>query len=117
MEQLTPYQTSRAAAATLPERISLHLTNEEWRQLTALILDESHTALNIADKYMRALLFPLLKQVYIKLHNKLHSLKISNNTLTLTLPEASVLNTTLVELNSQAYLVVQIIAYIDQKLT
>ena len=101
----------------MPDKIAINLTDSEWRMLTTHVLGESEQAWKIQDKYMKALLYPLLRAVYIKLHNKLHSLKISKNTLTLTLPEASVLSSALLELNSDNYLIVSITGYIDQKLT
>jgi len=99
------------------DKITLHLTRDEWQHLAAMVLAVSTSAWKIEDKYMKALLYPLLKQVYVKLHNKMHSLKLAKNPLPLTLPEASVLNGALLELNSNSYLVVQITACIDQKLT
>ena len=98
-------------------KISLHLTKTEWQHLAAWLLTESTYAERIEDKYMKALLYPLLKQVYIKLHNKLHSLQQSKNRLNLTHPEASVLATTLLESYSDNYLSVSITGIIDQKLT
>ena len=97
--------------------ITLHLSRSEWQQLTALVLNESSYAEKIEDKYMKALLYPMLKQVYIKLHNKLHSLNERKNSLRLTLPEASVLGSALLDLESESYLVLQITGLIDQKLT
>ena len=98
-------------------KITLHLSREEWQNLAACLLTESTHAAQFEDKYMRALMWPLLKQVYIKLHNRLHSLKEKKNSLSLTLPEASVMATTLLELYSDHYLVVTIVGIIDQKLT
>ena len=98
-------------------KISLHLTRREWVELTGIVLTESDSAMRIEDKYMKAILYYLLRQVYMKLHNKLHSLKEKKNLLSLTLPEASVLNTALLELNSDNYLVIEITGIIDQKLT
>jgi len=66
---------------------------------------------------MKALMYPLLKQVYIKLHNKLHSLREAKNRLSLTLPEASITATTLQALDEIHYLQVDIVGFIDQKLT
>jgi len=111
--QQAPIQQS----APLPDKIAISLTSDEWRMLTTHVLGESENAWKIQDKYMKALLYPLLRAVYIKLHNKLHSLKLSKNTLNLTLPEASVLASALLELNSDNYLIVSITGYIDQKLT
>ena len=99
------------------DKITLHLTRPEWQQLAAWMLTESTHAEKIEDKYMRAILYPLLKAVYIKLHNKLHSLDLAKNRLNLSLPEASVLATTLLEIDSNSYLVIQITGLIDQKLT
>jgi len=98
-------------------KITLLLTKTEWQHLTVWLLTESTHAERMDDKYMKALLFPLLKQVYVKLHNRLHSLKDAKNRLTITLPEASVLATTLLECYSDHYLCVSIIGIIDQKLT
>jgi DNA-binding CsgD family transcriptional regulator len=110
-------QTPIRQGAPLPEKITISLTGDEWRMLTTCVLGESENAWKIQDKYMKALLYPLLRAVYIKLHNKLHSLKVSKNTLNLSLPEASVLASALLELNSDNYLIVTITGYIDQKLT
>ena len=117
MEEITLYQTNQANPVNLPLKISLHLSRPEWQQFLSIVLKEAVAAERIEEKYMRCLLYPLLKQVYMKLHNKLHSLKAENNLLTLTPPEASVLNTALLELNSENYLIIRIIGLIDQKLT
>jgi len=120
MEDITLYQTnavSQANPVNLPDKIALRLSRQEWQQLLAIVLKEAVNAERIDDKYMRCLLYPLLKQVYMKLHNKLHSLKQVNNRFNLTLPEASVLCTALLELNSDNYLIIQITGLIDQKLT
>ena len=98
-------------------KITLQLTKNEWQHLAAWLLTESTHAEHINDKYMKALLYPLLKQVYIKLHNRLHSLRHDKNRLNLTLPEASVLATTLMEGYFDNYLAVSITGIIDQKLT
>ena len=116
MEGITLYQTE-TEPANLPDKIALHLSRSEWQQFLAIVLKEAVAAEHIEEKYMRCLLYPLLKQVYMKLHNKIHSLKPTNNRLNLTLPEASVLNSALLELNSNNYLVISIINTIDQKLT
>jgi len=117
MSNITVYQTNDPDPVNLPDKIALHLSREEWRQFLAIVLDQAVSAQHIKDKYMRGLIAPLLKTVYMKLHNKSHSLKVLDNRLNLTLPEASVLNTALLELNSENYLLVQIIGIIDQKLT
>lgn len=117
MESITLYQTPQAAPVNLPDKIALHLSRQEWQQFLAIVLREAVAAERIEEKYMRCLLYPLLKQVYMKLHNKLHSLKPTNNRINLTLPEASVLNTALLELSTDNYLVIQITSLIDQKLT
>jgi hypothetical protein len=98
-------------------KITIHLTKSEWQNLAAWLLTESTHAERIEDKYMKALLYPLLKQVYVKRHNRLHSLQHTKNRLNLTLPEASVLATTLLESYSDHYLCVSITGIIDQKLT
>ncbi|MDO9255430.1 MAG: hypothetical protein Q7U54_07960 [Bacteroidales bacterium] len=98
-------------------KITLHLTKSEWQQLAATVLTESANSEHIEDKYMKAILSPLLKQVYVKLHNKLHSLDWAKNRLNLTLPEASVLGSALLELNSNSYIITSITGIIDQKLT
>lgn len=98
-------------------KITLHLSKTEWQQLTSVVLEQSGEVRNTDDKYMKAILFNTLLQVYIKLHNKLHGLKSDNNRLNLTYPEASVLAMTLLELKSDNYLVVSVTGIIDQKLT
>ena len=117
MEEITLYQTNPANPVNLPLKVSMHLSRQEWQQFLGIVLKEAVAAERIEEKYMRCLLYPLLKQVYMKLHNKLHSLKPTNNRINLTLPEASVLNTALLELNSDNYLIIQITGLIDQKLT
>ncbi len=98
-------------------KITLHLTPFEWRQLAATVLEQSSEVRNTSDKFMKAILFHTLLQVYVKLHNKLHSLQPENNRLNLTYPEASVLALTLLEINSEDYLIINITGKIDQKLT
>lgn len=98
-------------------KLTLHLSPFEWKQLTATVLEQSGEVRNTEDKYMKAILFHTLLQVYVKLHNKLHSLMPENNRLNLTYPEASVLNLTLLELNSDNYMIINITGLIDQKLT
>ena len=126
MENQTEYTVQKSTArlianqeqeAPLLPSIKLVLDRQDWTQLTALVLKETVNAQNIGDKYMKAILHPLLKQIYVKLHNKLHSLKGERNNLSLSLPEASVLNSALLELNTTNYLVISIINTIDQKLT
>ena len=85
--------------------------------LASIVCSESIFASEIEDKYMKAILYPLLKQVYVKLHNKLHSLTVKKNTLSLTLPEASALGLALLESNNTSYLITQVTSLIDQKLT
>lgn len=117
MSEITLFKFNDPDPVNLPDKIALHLSRDEWRQFLSIVLEQAVAAQQIKDKYMRALIAPLLKTVYMKLHNKSHSLKPADNRLNLTLPEASVLNTALLELNSENYLVIQIIGIIDQKLT
>lgn len=98
------------------DRIKINLNASEWQELTS-ILQSTTLEKGSRIKYMEAIFYPLLKQVFIKLHNKLHSLKERKNTLSLTLPEASVLGMSLLERNDNSYLIVQITSEIDQKLT
>lgn len=98
-------------------KIALQLSPNEWRKLTAIVLQQSDEVRRSADKYMRAVLYYTLLQVYVKLHNRLHSLKPERNRLNLTYPEASVLAMTLLELNSHDYSIIYITSQIDQKLT
>ena len=98
-------------------KITIHLTYSEWQMLASIVCSESIFASEIEDKYMKAILYPLLKQVYVKLHNKLHSLTVKKNTLSLTLPEASALGLALLESNNTSYLITQVTSLIDQKLT
>ena len=98
-------------------KITLQLSPFEWKKLTATVLDQSDEVRRTEDKYMKAILFHTLLQVYVKLHNKLHSLQPERNRLNLTYPEASVLAMTLLELNSDDYLIVSVTGQIDQKLT
>jgi hypothetical protein len=73
-------------------RISIKLTRKEWTGLTGLVLSESANMKNIDDRYYRALMEHLLRTVYVKLHNKLHSLKESKNALSLNQSEAAAFN-------------------------
>ncbi|MFZ4545946.1 MAG: hypothetical protein ACOYN4_00845 [Bacteroidales bacterium] len=98
-------------------KITLHLSYSEWQMLAAIVCSESIFASEIEDKYMKAILYPLLKQVYVKLHNKLHSLNVKKNSLNLTLPEASALGLTLLESSVTSYLITHVTSLIDQKLT
>lgn len=98
------------------DKITLKLTSKEWIQLTGQVLAMSVDAERTQDKYMRSILHPLLKQVYVKLHNKMHSLR-AKNSLNLTVPEAATLGIALMESDSMAALVIEVIGYIDQKLT
>lgn len=113
----TNHPATLQADTMLPAGIKITLNRQDWTQLTAIVLKETVNAQGISDKYMRAILYPLLKQVYVKLHNKLHSLKSEKNSITLSVPEASVLNSALLELDTENYLVIQIISIIDKKLT
>ena len=99
------------------DKITLKLTSKDWLQLTALVLAGSASAQKSDDKYMRAILHPTLRQVYIKLHNRMHSLKAAKNSLNLTLPEAATLSLALQERDSLDVLIVGIVNEIDQKLT
>lgn len=99
------------------DKITLKLTNKDWLQLTAIVLKASGAAEYIPDKYLKAICANLLKAVYIKLHNKMHSLKPKNNSLSLTLPEAANLAGTLGETDTVNVLVVEIIGIIDRSLT
>ncbi len=74
--------------------IKIKLSSKEWTGLTALVLQESVKLKNIDDRYFRSLMEPLMMEVYKKLHNKLHSLKESKNTLSLTIPEGAAFNLT-----------------------
>lgn len=74
------------------EKISIKLTRKEWIGLTAIVLRESNQVKLIEDRYFKAMLEPLLREVYKKLHNKLHSLKEAKNALILSIPEAASFN-------------------------
>jgi len=99
------------------KKLTIHLNKSEWTQLTAAVLEQSGEVRNTEDKYLKAILFHTLLQVYVKLHNKLHSLHSESNRLNLTYPEASVLAMTLLEMNSDNYMIVNLTSFIDQKLT
>ena len=104
------------------EKISIKLTRKEWTGLTALVLAESSKLKSLEDRYYRALVEHLLKQTYIRLHNKLHSLNESKNTLTITLPEAAAFNMVFADEDYQASnsfsnaIIVSITSHIDKKL-
>ncbi len=74
------------------DKISIKLTRNEWTSLTILVLRESAKLKVIEDRYFRALVEHLFLQVYIRLHNKMHSLKEVKNGLILTIPEAAAFN-------------------------
>lgn len=119
MEDLVRYENRQLAIVTtpLPDKVTLELTRGEWQELTNKVNWEHTDACKIPNKYKRAIVLPLIKAVFVKLHNKLHSLKDNKNKLNLTLPEASVLATALLKLGTENYLTVTIIGVIDQKLT
>lgn len=96
------------------DKISLKLTSKDWMQLTAIVLKMCNQP--DGDKYERAMIGGLTRQVYIKLHNKLHSLK-PKNSLSLTVPEAAALGIGLVEMDTLNIVVVQALNLIDAKLT
>lgn len=98
------------------DKITLKLTNKDWLQLTGIVLALSTSSGDIEDKYLRAMRHTLLRQVYIKLHNRMHSLK-PNNSLRLTIPEASALVQGLQEESGNGLLVIEVISAIDRKLT
>lgn len=94
-------------------KIRLKIDKATWQLLTGLILqfpDQSD------DKYHKAIHSTLLKQIYIKLHNKLHSLNKLNN-LSLTYAEAAVLVIFLNKFDDCNAEIINIIGIIDQKLT
>lgn len=96
-------------------KITIKLDGAEWVELTNMVLrDSTDMEATTTDKYMRAILLTLLKQVYVKLHNKLHSLKAKNN-LTLTPAEAATLVLSLE--GRYDYMSISITGQIDQKLT
>lgn len=116
MEEITLYEeTEFAPSPTQP--IKIDLTRGDWMGLMRQVYSLNRDAYRIKDKYMKALICPLLMSVYVRMHNKQHSLRPKGNKLSLSHPEASVLNTALLELNSESYLIVRIIGIIDQKLT
>ena len=112
-----PNQGNQSLQVYTLNKVSLQLDREEWKQLMKIVIDQCDQAQHITDKYMKAILLPVLKQIYKNMVVKLHNLKERKNNLNLSLPEASVLVTALLELNSESYLVIEIIRIIDQKLT
>ena len=101
------------------EKVKLKLNGDEWRELAGLVLGICATRRDSrgSDKYMEAIFDPLLKQVYVKLHNKLHSLQERKNVLTLSFPEAGVLGLLLGKVDSENYLIYEIVGVIDQKIS
>lgn len=117
MNDLITYNPDYEITLTTP--IKVELTKAEWELLTQKIYFINRDAFRIKDKYMKALICPLLISVYVRMHNKKHSLKPKGNKLSLSHPEASVLATALLEANSEGinYLVTRVTGIIDQKLT
>jgi len=106
-------------------RITIPLSRMEWQQLTSLLLALSEDCapklighLNYKDRYLLAMRNDLLKCVYIKLHNKLHSLKVDKNILNITVPEAATLGLWLQEncINFSSFAFINMIEIIDKKL-
>ncbi|MFZ4707504.1 MAG: hypothetical protein ACOYMF_16010 [Bacteroidales bacterium] len=99
------------------DKIKLKLSKSEWERLMPMIEGKKLFDSWSRDKYIRAVLDPLLRQVYEKMYKKALSLHPIKNTLCLSLPEASVLNLALMRGSTMDYLTVQITGLIDQKLT
>lgn len=100
------------------EKITIKLSNQEWQMLTSYILcNYSYVAGDFSLKYYNRMRHSLMKQVYIKLHNKLHSLKLKNNNLNLTHPESCALSLCLQEKKEKSYLDYLIISEIDVKIS
>jgi hypothetical protein len=99
------------------EKITLKFTNKEWLQLTGIVFKVSQDNDFTDDKYTKAIYSNLLKAVYIKLHNKMHSLKPKNNNLIMSVPEAACLATALNGYGTVNVLLVDIIGKVDRLLT
>ncbi len=106
-------------------KITIPLTRIEWMQLTRELFNRSEACapkrighLNFKDRYLLAMRNDLLKCVYIKLHNKLHSLRDNKNNLNLTVPESAALGLWMQEIDFKYYQVsyLRIIEIIDKKL-
>jgi len=104
------------------DSIKIKLTRKEWVGLTSLVLAESSKLKVLEDRYFRALLEHLLRQVYMRLHNKLHSLKEAKNALNLTISEAAAFNMVFADEEYEApntyatAIITSITSQIDQKL-
>lgn len=104
------------------DKIRIVLTRKEWVGLTALVLAESSSIKSLDDRYFRALLWNLLWKVYIRLHDRLHSLKEAKNALNLTMSEAAAFNYVFADEDYIApnpfatAILTDIISQIDQKL-
>jgi hypothetical protein len=107
------------------KKITIPLTRTEWQRFTAILLEQSEDCapkrighLNYKERYSLAMRNDLLKCAYIKLHNKLHSLKDDKNNLNLTVSEAAAVGLffqeTDIKYSFTAY--IKIIGIIDQKL-
>jgi disulfide bond formation protein DsbB len=106
------------------DKIKIKLNRDEWITLTALVLQASanKASFELLGKNLCAMNIHLIKDVYIKLHNRMHSLKPKKvNLLSLTVPEAAAFN---VYFQSHFQfsglslaIVTEITGLIDQKLT
>lgn len=107
------------------DKIKIKLNNSEWIMLAAIVLRASvdQNENKEEDKYTRVMMHELMRQIYAKLHNRMHSLKSKKvNGLSLTLPEAAAFNTAFAF--GEAFLhplalaiVTEVVGIIDQKLT
>ncbi len=107
------------------DKISIKLTRKEWTGLAALVLAESSKFKEMThpdDRYYKALFEALLREVYIKLHNKLHSLREAKNSLNLTISEGAAFNWIFADEDYHASnpfamaIITSITSQIDQKL-
>jgi len=104
------------------DSIRIKLTRKEWVGLSSLVLAESSKLKAIEDRYYRALLETLLRQVYHRLHIKLDSLKEAKNALNLSFSEAAAFNMVFADEEYEApnsyanAILTSIISQIDQKI-
>lgn len=105
------------------DKIKMKLNQSEWLTLTSLVLKSCGDQKGWPMKWLRVMNNELLRQVYMKLHNRMHSLKSKRvNSLSLSIPEAAAFivyfSTHTDYYEGQALAIVtEMITIIDQKLT
>lgn len=99
-------------------KVTIKLTVSEWTELEGIVHELVNERSRLSNKFLSAMYFGLLNEVWLKLKLKLVSGLMKTNRLNLTYHHAAALavalNTTVA---SRSYNVIDIIRIIDQKLT